>query len=96
LIEVKNILLACGAETAASTVVMQRLSRVMDERGFAGKYKITQCKIAEAPAKSASADVCVAIAQVAGDTKCPVVRGSAFLSGHGAEPALAEIIKYVE
>ena len=52
----KNILLACGSGIATSTVVHKKIADILDENGFQGQYKITQCKVSEAPAKSASYD----------------------------------------
>lgn len=93
----KNILLACGTGIVTSTAVSQRLQKALNEKGWEGKYKITQCKIAEVPAKSSSADLCVATTQVvADDVKCPVIMGIAFLTGRGTEPVLEEIIKILE
>ncbi|WP_270364345.1 hypothetical protein [Enterococcus malodoratus] len=41
----KNILLACGSGIATSTAVNGKISKVLDDNGYKGKYKITQCKI---------------------------------------------------
>lgn len=92
----KTILLACGTGIVTSTAVSKRLQTALNDRGFEGKYKIVQCKIAEVPAKSASADLCVATTTVSGDIKCPVILGVVFLTGRGTEPVLEEIIKHLE
>ena len=92
----KKILLACGTGIVTSTAVSQKLQKALDERGWEGKYKVTQCKIAEAPSKSNDADVCVATTQVSGDMQCPVVMGIAFLTGRGIEPVMEEIIRHLE
>ncbi len=92
----KTILLACGTGIVTSTAVSQRLQKALNEKGFEGKYKIKQCKIAEVPAQSENANLCVATTTVSGDIKCPVIMGVAFLTGRGTEPILAEIIKHLE
>ncbi len=92
----KNIILACGTGIVTSTAVSQRLQKALNEKGWEGKYKITQCKIAEVPAKSVDADLCVATTTVSGDIKCPVIMGVAFLTGRGTEPILEQIIKHLE
>lgn len=92
----KNILLACATGIVTSTAVHQRLQKALNEKGWEGKYKITQCKITEVPSKSEAADLCVATTQVSGDIKCPVIQGVVFLTGRGVEPVLAEIIKHLE
>ena len=92
----KKILLACGTGVVTSTAVTAKLSKALDERGWAGKYRITQCKIAEVPAKSGEFDLCVATTMVAGEIKCPLVMGVAFLTGRGLEPVLEQIFKYLE
>lgn len=92
----KTILLACGTGIATSTAVSHKLSSILDEKGWAGKYKVIQCKIAEAPSKSANADVCVATTTVPGDMKCPVVMGVAFLTGRGIDAVVDQVIKALE
>ena len=92
----KNILLACGTGIVTSTAVTAKLTKALNEKGWEGKYKITQCKIAEVPAKSESADVCVATTGVFGDIKCPVILGVAFLTGINVAPVLESIIAELE
>ena len=48
----KKILLSCGSGIATSTVVNNKVSKILDEKGFKGKYQITQCSIADAVKKS--------------------------------------------
>jgi len=91
----KSILLACGTGCVTSTAVSKKLSDALDGRGWAGKYKVTQCKIAEVPAQSANADVCVATTNT-GDAQCPVILGVAFLTGRGVDQVMDQIIKVLE
>ncbi|MDR1894590.1 MAG: PTS sugar transporter subunit IIB [Spirochaetales bacterium] len=92
----KTILLACGTGIVTSTAVRAKLSKALDERGYEGKYKIVQCKIAEVPAASANANLCVATTQVSGETKCPVILGVCFLTGINTAPVLEQITKLLD
>ena len=92
----KTILLACGTGIATSTAVSQKLQSILNEKGWAGKYKVVQCKVAEVPAQSANADVCVATTMVSGDVKCPVIMGIAFLTGRGIDAVVDQVIKVLE
>jgi PTS system galactitol-specific IIB component len=92
----KTILLACGTGIVTSTAVNAKLTKALNEKGWEGKYKIKQCKIAEVPAQSENADLCVATTMVSGDVKCKVIQGVCFLTGMGTEPVLANIIAELE
>ena len=48
---VKNILISCGTGVVTSTLATNRLSKMLDERGYKGLYKTTQYKIAELASK---------------------------------------------
>ena len=93
----KKILLACGTGICTSTAAAKKLEKGLDERGWAGKYKITQCKVMEVPGMSPNYDVCVATTGVPGEPKCPVIMGApALLTGIGVEPIIAKVIEALE
>ena len=92
----KKILLACGTGIATSTAVAKKLEKALDERGWAGKYQITQCTVAEVPSKSENVDLCVATTQVQSNVKCPVVMGIPFLTGIGIAPVVDQIVAILE
>ena len=92
----KNILLACGSGIVTSTHAANKVSAELDKRGYAGKYKITQCRISETVAKSSQFDFCVATAQVPPDVACPVFHGVAFLTGIGVDAIMEKIIVEME
>lgn len=92
----KNILLACGTGICTSTAVNAKLQKILNEKGWEGKYKITQCKIAEVPMKSSAFDLCIATTQVSGEVKCPFIMGVAFLTGVGLAPIVDQVIKILE
>lgn len=88
----KNILLACGSGIATSTIVHKKIADILDENGFAGKYKITQCKVSEAPAKSSDYDFLVATTMPPQNLKCDFVSGICFLTGVNTQPAIDQIL----
>ncbi len=82
----KKILIACGSGVATSTVANQKISTWLDCHGFAGQYSIEQCKVAELPEKSQSADFAVTTSVV--DEKkisCPVISAVQLLTGMGLD-----------
>ena len=92
----KNILLACGSGIVTSTHAANKLSTELDKRGYAGKYKITQCRVSEIVAKSTLFDFCVATAQSPADAKCPVIGGVPFLTGIGVDAVMEKVIAEME
>ena len=93
----KNILLACGTGICTSTTAAKKLEKALDAKGWAGKYKISQCKVTEVPGKSPNFDVCVATTGVPGEPKCPVIMGApALLTGIGMDPVVQKVIDVLE
>jgi PTS system galactitol-specific IIB component len=92
----KNILLACGTGIVTSTAVNVKLSKILDEKGYGGKYKVTQCKIGEVVGKSSLFDFCVATTQVPKEVKCPVILGIPFLTSIGVDAVVEKIIVEME
>ncbi len=85
----KTIVLACGSGIATSTAVAKKVSDLLDENGYAGKYKIVQCAIAEAKANcEKGADLLIATTVEPEGLPCPYVNGVPFLTSVGK--ALAE------
>lgn len=92
----KNILLACGSGIVTSTAVNLKVSKILDDAGYKGKYKITQCKIQEATGKSPSYDFLIATTMKPEGLKCPYVNGICFLTGMNTQPTIDEIFKLME
>lgn len=92
----KKILLACGTGIVTSTAVAQKLKKILDEKGYAGKYSITQCKIVEAASKSGSFDFVVATTMAPPGLKSPYVNGIPFLTGMNTEPTIERILELME
>lgn len=92
----KNILLACGSGIATSTVVHKKIADILDENGFQGQYKITQCKVSEAPAKSASYDFLIATTMAPKNLECEFVSGVCFLTGVNTKQAVNRILELMK
>ncbi|WP_196590929.1 PTS sugar transporter subunit IIB [Pectinatus frisingensis] len=91
----KKILVACGAGVCTSTAVLNKLKSILDDRGFKGKYELSQCKVAEVPAKSSGYDLCIATTTVS-EVKCPFIMGIPFLTGRGLDDVIKKILKELE
>ena len=89
----KNILLACGSGIVTSTAVNMKLTKILDEKGFKGKYKVTQCKVQEAASKSTNFDFLVSTTMAPAGLQCPYVNGVCFLTGMNVDKTVNEIIE---
>ena len=92
----KKILLACGSGICTSTAVHQKVETMLNEKGYAGKFEITQCKVSEAPAKSGNFDFLIATTMAPAGLKCPYVNGIPYLTGVGTATAEEQILKLME
>ncbi len=92
----KRILLACGSGIATSTAVNGKISKILDENGFAGQYKITQTKIADAASMSENFDFLVATTMAPQNLKCPFVPGVCFLTGVNTKPSIDKILELMK
>ena len=52
----KHILMACGTGICTSSAVRERVCQLLDERGYAGRYDVTQCRMADVPELADSHD----------------------------------------
>lgn len=89
----KKILLACGSGICTSTAVRQKVEQMLNDKGFAGQFEITQCKVSEAPSKSANFDFLIATTMAPAGLNCPYVNGVPYLTGVGVAASEAEILK---
>ena len=92
----KKIMLVCGTGIVTSTHVAMKITKILNDRGYEGKFKITQFKTVEMVPNSSYYDFCVSTTAVPEGAQCPVVKGVPFLSGIGTEAAIAEIIKLMD
>ncbi len=88
----KKILLCCGSGIATSTVATARLKEKLEERGFAGQFITTQCKVNELESKIADYDLVISTAVLTQSFSKPVVQGIPFLTGMGLDKTIDEII----
>lgn len=88
----KRILLVCGSGICTSTVVNQKVTKALDERGLKGKYQITQGKASEVAGQSGNYDLCISTTILGGECHCPLVIGTQFLLGRGTEKIVDEIV----
>ena len=92
----KNILLACGSGIATSTAVNGKISKILDENGYKGQYKISQCKISEAPNKASNYDFLISTTVIPKDLDCESVSGVCFLTGVNTKPTIDRILALME
>ncbi|WP_317854175.1 PTS sugar transporter subunit IIB [Chakrabartyella piscis] len=88
----KRILLCCGSGIATSTVAAKKLETKLNERGFAGKFTTTQCKVNEIASKIENFDIVVSTAVVSQNYGKPVVQGLPFLTGIGIDKVIDDIV----
>jgi PTS system galactitol-specific IIB component len=93
---VKRILLACGSGIVTSTAVRAKIEKELNDRGYAGKFKIDQCKIAEVVSKAHGADFVISTTMKPTELKLPFVRAVSFLTGIGTEQTMSEIIALMD
>lgn len=92
----KNILLACGSGIVTSTAVRGKVEKILDEKGYKGKYKITQCKVGEAPAMSKNYDFLISTTMAPQNLHCPYVPGVCFLTNVNTQPSIDMILELME
>lgn len=89
---VKNILISCGTGVVTSTLATNRLSKMLDERGYKGLYKTTQYKIAELASKDDGFDVIVHTTTVPSYLKTPCVNALPLITGVGMDKVADQVI----
>lgn len=92
----KRILLACGSGIVTSTAVRGKIEKELDARGYAGKYKIEQCKIAEVVSKSSMYNFVISTTLKPDNLKIPFIRAVSFLTGIGTEQTMIEIVALMD
>lgn len=80
----KHILMACGTGICTSSLVRERVCRFLDAHGYAGRYDVTQCKMADVPELANSHDFLIAVTLISGTLDIPYVNGVPFLTGADA------------
>lgn len=89
----KKILVACGAGIATSTVVMDRIERLLKENQIDAEAK--QIKIVEASSLQNEADLIVSTTILPTTYKIPAIVAISYITGIGMEETDAEILSYL-
>ncbi|HJE96031.1 PTS sugar transporter subunit IIB [Ligilactobacillus acidipiscis] len=92
----KKILIACGSGIVTSTAVHDKVSKLLDENGFANQYSITQCKISETVPKSAQYDFLIGTTMAPEGLECDFISGIPFLTGMNTEPTKEKILELMK
>lgn len=92
----KNILLACGSGICTSTAVRGKIEKILNENGYAGKYRINQCKVGEATAMSVNYDFLIATTMAPQNLSCPFVPGVCFLTGVNTQASVDAILELMK
>ena len=90
-----QIVLACGSGIATSTAVAAKIRDLLDDNGYRGQVTITQCSIAEAVPKSASADLVIATTVKPEGIECAFISGIPFLTGIGRPAAEKAVLDFM-
>ena len=85
-----NVLVACGAGIATSTVVMSKLEKLFEENNI--DVELHQIKIAEA-SKQKDADMLISTTILPTEYDIPAIKAMGFLTGIGMDKLQDEIIE---
>jgi len=87
----KNVLVACGAGIATSTVVNNAIEEMAKENNI--DVNLIQIKIAEVDSYKDTADLLVTTAMTKKEFPFPVINARNFLTGIGLEDTKKEILE---
>lgn len=87
----KQVLIACGAGIATSTVVNNAVEEMIKEHNI--NAEVHQIKIAEIGAYIDTADLLITTTIVQNDYPFPVINARAFLTGIGLEETKQQILE---
>ncbi|GAB3804344.1 PTS sugar transporter subunit IIB [Virgibacillus kimchii] len=92
--ETKQVLVACGAGIATSTVVNNAIEEMAKEHNL--KVDLKQIKIAEVNSYLETADLLVTTAMTQKEFPFPVINARNFLTGIGVEDTKKEILEELQ
>ena len=87
----KKIAVICGASIVTSTIIADKLKRLLDEQNV--KAEISKGLTSEADKLAKNADLIVTTAFLRTDYGIPVVNGVSFLTGVGVEKTIEQILE---
>ncbi len=89
----KRILVACGAGIATSTVVCDKVEKLVKENNI--DATVMQCKIAEVGSLEDQADLIISTTILPREFKIPAIKATAYISGIGTEKLDEKILSYL-
>lgn len=91
----KKILVACGTGIATSTVVVNKVKKLLEQKGL--EANVQQCKVSEVDSKSSDADLIITTTPYKNSINdVPVVVAISFLTGVGIEKDIDKIVEAIE
>jgi PTS system galactitol-specific IIB component len=90
----KRILVACGAGIATSTVVCDRVEKLVKENHI--DATVTQCKIAEVASLQDNADLIISTTILPREYNIPAIKATAYISGIGTQKLDEKILSYLK
>lgn len=91
---VKKVLVACGTGIATSTVVVERVKKLLADSGI--RADVEQIKISEAKGKQDNADLIVSTTILPTTYEIPTVIATGYISGVNAEQIDQKIINILQ
>lgn len=85
-----NVLVACGAGIATSTVVMSKVEQLFKENNI--DVNLMQIKIAEAASKQDDADMLISTTVLPTTYRIPTIKAMGYLTGLGIDKLNQEVI----
>ena len=89
-----RILVACGAGIATSTIVTDRVERLIRENKV--NAEVIQCRISEVASRQDDADLIVSTTILPTTYRIPALKATAYVTGIGAEKLDDEILSYLK
>lgn len=90
----KTVIIACGAGVATSTILTDKVKRVLDENGI--KAKLIQCSLNEVEQYVDQADLVVSSMQIYQSLPIPKVLGVSYLTGVNEEATTQQILDHLK
>ena len=89
-----NVLVACGAGIATSTVIMKKIEDLFKENKIDANFY--QIKISEAASKQDGADLLISTTVLPTNYKIPAIMAMPFLTGIGEDKLKEKIVEMVK
>lgn len=90
----KRILVACGAGIATSTVVCDKVEKLVKDNNI--DATVIQCKIAEVASMEDDADLIISTTILPKEYKIPAIKATAYISGIGMDKLDQKILSYLK